>query len=909
MSMTGVLETLERVLANEPVFSELPPDVQLAVALSPATRIEPELIRAVRLRALPRLDVSSETDLWFADWIGFRGTTGIALRAELLPTLRTRLRGLLDESLDDAPIHDVWAVFEGMHENSLSPLLRLEERINEKVLTGRDGEPELKRVLYSLVVEDRSGIVDWAYGAWKRLPADVLRTATAWQLRQVLNDRLEGERLASVGPFEDVTPGLVAPIAAALGRRELAFTRDGGRMRIGGEPGEHSVFVKVPDSDPVLLGVFSDTGERPVSIPAGGHVWVDVGEDGFHGRSGDGRIIRVFDPPDRPVALAPADRLPSKLLARADRMAAVGREAELAELTAWLTKADPLAVRLLYSDPDRGLRQLAHALAAEATARGWVVLWPSAPAVSLTGEFPARGLLVIVDGGSRWEPEDFAGLAHALPPVARVLVLDNDAGAWWEVVRRSLDRAPASQQRVRPLPAPSRVMAASIDVFCGMLGRESRPPAPAAEAADSTYEVQIVALAAVLQGAPARFSRPGKLVETLCEHESARWSLSVEGRLRLAAVVLVATLAFPLPRGEAADLLTRLRVARDQEDARRVLDLHERWYPSSDIVAPLKPAHLVTSVLRLALDGDGCFGLTGDQARGLVTLLLADDSAAARRAADTLLMNSPSSSLLAEVVLKRPELVRRAPGGVAERFVALSGPELLERLWEAESGGATPLITALVLERIIRLDGDRTVDQALSLNRELARRYADAGLLMRGVRVLAEVVRRIELKATAHPDVYRPALLEVLGDYSACLLKAGKKADAVRVAQDAVKLSKQVNQADLTVHQRHLASALLGYSADLLASGQAGGAAEATGDAVRIHRDLRSLGENQYEEELAGALHVHAKVLLASERRADAVAALRESSVVFSRLANGFSAAFEGRLAEVSRLLAQLDES
>ena len=66
--------------------------VQLAVPLSIAVRIEPELIRAIRLAILPYLDVSAESALWFADnLVAARDPDAIVLRPELLPVLRARL--------------------------------------------------------------------------------------------------------------------------------------------------------------------------------------------------------------------------------------------------------------------------------------------------------------------------------------------------------------------------------------------------------------------------------------------------------------------------------------------------------------------------------------------------------------------------------------------------------------------------------------------------------------------------------------------------------------------------------------------------------------------------------------------------------------------------------------------------
>src|SRR5262249_34970166 len=63
---------------------------ELAVPLSIAVRIEPELIRAIRLAVLPYLDVAAESDLWFSDLVASRGPDSIVLKPEVLPGLRAQ---------------------------------------------------------------------------------------------------------------------------------------------------------------------------------------------------------------------------------------------------------------------------------------------------------------------------------------------------------------------------------------------------------------------------------------------------------------------------------------------------------------------------------------------------------------------------------------------------------------------------------------------------------------------------------------------------------------------------------------------------------------------------------------------------------------------------------------------------
>ena len=70
---------------------------QLAVLLSPAVRVEPQLLRWVRLALLPKLDVGAESDLWFSDWVSSRSTEMITLDPAVRPHLYQRLSVWLHE--------------------------------------------------------------------------------------------------------------------------------------------------------------------------------------------------------------------------------------------------------------------------------------------------------------------------------------------------------------------------------------------------------------------------------------------------------------------------------------------------------------------------------------------------------------------------------------------------------------------------------------------------------------------------------------------------------------------------------------------------------------------------------------------------------------------------------------------
>jgi len=82
-----------------------PGGLKLALLVSLASRIEPELLRAMRLNHLPDVDASAEADLWFSPLISASSPLGIAFQLDILLELRKQLaakknRELLDKAWD-----------------------------------------------------------------------------------------------------------------------------------------------------------------------------------------------------------------------------------------------------------------------------------------------------------------------------------------------------------------------------------------------------------------------------------------------------------------------------------------------------------------------------------------------------------------------------------------------------------------------------------------------------------------------------------------------------------------------------------------------------------------------------------------------------------------------------------------
>lgn len=257
--------------------------LRLATALSVATRIEPELMRSMRLTVFPDLDVGAESDLWFSEWVVSRSPGGIVLLAAALPVLRAGLRQMLRADPTSAnPVSRVWQVISHAHRD-LSPALWLEERVTWLAVKGDDDraeiEDELRQAVVALASEGRTGIADWLAGAWPRFPPEVLTTTTAWQLGTVAARHVELD--ARSGTPDSLETSDIAAVAAALEDVPLPLRREKSAVLFGDLRGPGVAAILVPDTDPVIVEIESEALERrTVRVPRGQVVRVETGDRG-----------------------------------------------------------------------------------------------------------------------------------------------------------------------------------------------------------------------------------------------------------------------------------------------------------------------------------------------------------------------------------------------------------------------------------------------------------------------------------------------------------------------------------------------------------------------------------------------------------------------------------------------------
>lgn len=172
------------------------PLVKLAQLAAPACRIEPQLLRQLRLECVPEADVSVEQELWHSELVDSRGTA-ITFRAAVARVLRDRLREWRVREAD--VIERARDVMSALHAD-LSPLLILEDQLawaeifnDNAAITG--GAQDLLNALLAR----RDGLDNWLGRAWVGLP-------------QLLKESPQGRELAQVAAAKG------APVSEAKGK-------------------------------------------------------------------------------------------------------------------------------------------------------------------------------------------------------------------------------------------------------------------------------------------------------------------------------------------------------------------------------------------------------------------------------------------------------------------------------------------------------------------------------------------------------------------------------------------------------------------------------------------------------------------------------------------------------------------
>ncbi|MGW6445244.1 hypothetical protein [Lentzea sp. NPDC055074] len=866
------------------------PDVQLAVALSLATRIEAELVRAVRLAVLPHLDVGAESDFWFSDWVGARQPQVVALRPNLLCMLREQL-----DRFERPVLETLRAVITEIHRN-LSPVLALEEEATWLACTGgEDGLATacalLRRASRAMRVDGREGVAGWVVDAMRRLPQEVLQSTDGWHL--VLNARKLRAADITAQPSEmtdQVIDEILRPVAHDVGeddlRRTVGVRWDDGRLVLG-DGVQGGATIKLPHHVPPYVWLAErghDRGEwRDLSRwshfdPGGpGAVWL---------RTLDGRVFEVPEAVGNTVEASPvlveldgargeaarfwlqpvrfgtstADRAsqPVALLTKVLDSIPVDRSS-LAALHTWLTQDGRSAVRLLHGELEEQRVRLAKQLASEAEREGWQVYrgrQDPAAAHWLSDEKPRAGrsgILLVVDRAESWRPEHLRGMLAALldgTVQTRVLLLSLDAGAWWTAIARTFTASEVDWREQRLVPA--REAAPDPDLAVDALGAEGD-------------------VAAALSTMARRDGDPRAAKVLLREEHLYRANQESALSEQLAALVFLATLLRPLHVGSARTLCVQLGLIASADGWLPLLAAYERLYPfDHESLDPLGPCQLADHLLGAVLaEGDGGFGVDPVWARELLTSIAESrfpDRAVAPRSVEALGHAAARYPQLAvrflnPLVRRRPELVMDAGPTAIMLVVPNADVELLEVLSSAAPPAAQrqvhldPAIAAveqLLVKRLL-LKGDRSPARDAPLHLRLARSEFRAGkpeMALASAERAAADYRRLRASDSRQ---YTTGLCESLILQSVLLGELSEPVRALRLAQDAESMLSRMQLREWERPDANLGTALANLGRQKARSGHANALADVT-QAVRILRGLAAAQPFQYEPELAEVL-------------------------------------------------------
>jgi hypothetical protein len=256
----------------------------LATLLSTAVRIEPLLVRRVRL-LLAEADVGAELDLWSSEILASASPLAISFDPACAEELRSDLAGAAYDLLRDR-VSDLIAASHAESHWSL----RLEERIN-RLMVGADpaAVQQAERLLYAAIGELRDYVSDpsadpvpiarWLLAALGRIPRAVAATEAGVVAKLSAGTQLDHRFDPPAGTsatLEAWMPWLLATARVEMRTVPVQFPH--GYLLVN-QPGSGDVTLLVPGTDPMTLYVTWHDGTQaqherlrfharePVSLP------------------------------------------------------------------------------------------------------------------------------------------------------------------------------------------------------------------------------------------------------------------------------------------------------------------------------------------------------------------------------------------------------------------------------------------------------------------------------------------------------------------------------------------------------------------------------------------------------------------------------------------------------------------
>jgi chromosomal replication initiator protein len=231
----------------------------LALLASLAARIEPELLRRLRLETLPTAGAETEADLWFSGVVAAKSTSWAVLVPEVAELLRTACRGRFDERHQRIARDAIrWA------HASASSLVLLEDEIHWHTMRGEQEaiEQKLVAIVEALRSDDGLPVAQWALRALPRFSTTVRELPGAWVIRLVAEQQLGFPM--RLEPGQERVPAEVWPLLrGAMPSTEIFARLVEGGAELSRDPliGGHR--LTTPLTEPVVVQVSSS---RPLRV-------------------------------------------------------------------------------------------------------------------------------------------------------------------------------------------------------------------------------------------------------------------------------------------------------------------------------------------------------------------------------------------------------------------------------------------------------------------------------------------------------------------------------------------------------------------------------------------------------------------------------------------------------------------
>jgi hypothetical protein len=231
----------------------------LAELAAPACRIEPQLLRRLRIACVPGADVSVEQELWQSELVNSRGAT-ITFREGVARVLRNRLRAR--RAREPEVVERARAIMVEAHAG-LSPLLILEDELAwAEVFDDAAALRAGAQTLIGSLLARRDGLDYWLGRAWNVLPQG---------LKQLPEGRELGQVAAAKGARVDEDAGgpPADRIVHVLPLAPIPLRLHGLALSVNVPPPEATHVIDAPQTSPRALSITSGSRSEQLVFGVG----------------------------------------------------------------------------------------------------------------------------------------------------------------------------------------------------------------------------------------------------------------------------------------------------------------------------------------------------------------------------------------------------------------------------------------------------------------------------------------------------------------------------------------------------------------------------------------------------------------------------------------------------------------